>query len=120
MKINSIISHLEKIDKNELIVSIPTNSKTSSSAKVVIGKDSSLQFSLDISLQHSVFGENSHPEFAVKSKKINLTALQGPSGETIHTDDSTKLVIENFFRNFIIPDIQFRKTTTANKDKTTA
>ncbi len=119
MKTNAIISLLESIDKNELIVTFSTKNKTSAESTVVIGKNLDFHFKLKIALDFFAFGNSKKPD-AITSKTVKFEGLENKSGDKINVDEYQKLLIENFFKSYIIADIKIVKSIKANKIKTTA
>ena len=119
MKTNAIISLLESIDKNELLVTFSTKNKTSAESTVVIGKNLDFHFKLKIALDFFAFGNSKKPD-AITSKTVKFEGLENKSGEKIIVNDYQILLIENFFKNFIIADIKIVKSTKATKIKITA
>ena len=120
MKTNAIITLLESIDKNELLVTFSTKNKTSAESTVVIGKNLDFHFKLKLVLDFFAFGNSKKPDFAIPSKTVQFEGLENKSGEIIKVDEYQKLLIEYFFKNFIIAYIKIVKSIKATKIKTTA
>lgn len=120
MKTNEILHQLESIDKNDLIVKILTENKNSSNTQHVFQTNTGCQFFTEVDLQFVAFGTAPKQEFAIKSKNIELIFFKNRDRELEEITKDQKLIIEDFFKNYLIPDLHFTNPVTANKVKTTA
>ena len=107
MKNSSIIEILDSIDKKDLIVTIPTKNYKVSEKRISIIDKAGNYISFDLSLETVAFGNNKNPEFAIKNKKVAFRNFHTKDGK-IEVDQDQKLLIENFFQNFIIADISYK------------
>lgn len=113
MKTNTIIAHLESIKKKELIVRILTESKSSTKTQHGITSPSGCQFFIKVDLQFIDFGTTEQSEFAIKSKTIELIWFKNEKKQAEELTKEQNLIIEDFFRNYFIPDLYFVKPETA-------
>lgn len=118
METNHILKALESINKKELIVRILTKSRNSCTSRVVLGKNTDFKFCLELDFKLYCYDKSKSPE-AVSHKKITLIDFKRKNGESILTTDLQKMMIENFFRNYIIPDIRLISKSVSKKPKTT-
>lgn len=116
MKTNHIIKALDAIDKRDLIVKIITKSRNSCTSRIELGKNTDFKFCLELYFKFFCYDKNKHPE-AVSQKKITLIDFKRKNGESIQTTDLQKIMIENFFRNYIIPDIRLNTKSESKKSK---
>lgn len=113
MKTNELIEHLDAIDKNNLIVRILTESKSFSKTQHPFTSATGCQFFIEVDLQFADFGNNpekdfsidAQNEFAIQSKKVELIFIKVPEGRPTELTNSQKLIVEDFFKNFFIPDL---------------
>lgn len=111
MKTSNIIAHLESINKKELIVRILTESKSEYKSDHRIKSISGTVFFIEVDLQFVDFGTN---EFAIKSKAIKLIFFKNEEHQTQELKEKQKLIVEDFFRNYFIPDLYYVKPENKN------
>ena len=114
MKTKTIIAHLESIDKKNLIVRIITQSKSFTKTHHGFTSASGCLFFIGVDLQFEDFGSNNKNEFAIKSKTIELIWFKKKKGKVEEFNENQKLIVEDFFRNYFIPDLYFVKPENKN------
>ena len=101
MKTPIIYEELSKIDREELIIDLFTQSTIHKSTIVEINKKGNVVYYIKIIVNYNVFPD----DIGVSTKKIELLQVRDNTGKILKPTDKEVLKVEQFFQSKIVCEI---------------